>query len=98
MTGKAKVSKTVSELITAFESMSVEDQLRSLLSEQLRRLSGELHEASTLMKVADVRDVQQMSSKVGAFLREFDQTVEAISKLGFRRKLNKDMARHKSKH
>ena len=97
MSGKVEVSETVSELISTFESMDVEIQLRTLLSGQLKRLSGELDEASTLMKVASARDIHEMSSKVAGFLRQFDNTVSAISKLGFHRNLDKDIARHKSK-
>jgi hypothetical protein len=98
MTDQPRVSESVSKLISSFESMDVEIELRKLLTGQLKRLSGELEEASKMMMVADAKDIHQMSSKVGAFLRSFDQTIEAISKLGFRRRLDKDIARHKSKH
>ena len=98
MTDQPRVSESVSKLISSFESMDVEIELRKLLSSQLKRLSGELEEASKFMMIADAKDIHQMSSKVGAFLRSFDQTIEAISKLGFRRRLDKDIARHKSKH
>tara|TARA_R110000824_G_scaffold55027_2_gene151604 strand:- start:9644 stop:9940 length:297 start_codon:yes stop_codon:yes gene_type:complete len=97
MTVQPRVSETVSQLITSFETVSIDDQLRKLLSEQLARLSGELAEASTLMKVASAQDIAKMSQKVATFLRVFDQTVAAISKLGFHRKLDKDIAKHKSK-
>ena len=77
--------------------MTVQPRVSETVSQQLARLSGELAEASTLMKVASAQDIAKMSQKVATFLRVFDQTVAAISKLGFHRKLDKDIAKHKSK-